>query len=81
MTHEPYDIDFTQKFHSPAIFGCIATYNGGDPAHLRQLVLVQELLEVVGVLRPTDCDRNDYHTHIYSDYNHNYDQNYDFDLP
>jgi hypothetical protein len=36
VTHEPYDIDFTQKFHSPAIFGCIATYNGGDPAHLRQ---------------------------------------------
>ena len=37
---------------------------------------MQELLEVVGVLRPTDCERNDYQTHIYSDHQ-NYDQNYE----
>ena len=26
--------------------------------HLRQLVFVQELLEIVGVLRPTDCGQD-----------------------
>lgn len=36
VTHVPYDVAFSQKLRAPAIFGSIATFNGGDPSHLRQ---------------------------------------------
>ena len=38
VTHEPYDIAFSTRFPSniPALFGAMSTFNGGDPAHLRQ---------------------------------------------
>jgi hypothetical protein len=42
VTHEPYDVAFAQPFGEPpamtsaAIFGSMATTNGGDPASLRR---------------------------------------------
>lgn len=52
VSEAPYFIPFQQPFAGiPGVFGSIATFNGGDPSHLRQRVPANEYFAQIFLVR------------------------------